>query len=563
MRISTLIIGLCFFIATINGQTVTKVHTQSGAVKELKPYSSGIILISEDDVADRVVYSLDGISGFTVSQDLVKGTGKELTAFSDDNLAMFIGDANDGLGLEIHKISNGVATSIIDHNGEGFEGEPGSFLGRFNDGFSNLFFYSFQVMTDVNGEMMENGNDLWYTDGENWNTGSISKPDPNFRLKNMAGMTELNGRIYFGGAIRPAFGFRVDHAIYSLPLSNLWDQPQEEFFFIDHVGLTEEVKSLISTDNDVYCLFDPTHMGYHSLFRKEEISAEAPEGLYRMIPFVTVNRNDVPRDNVSAHDGMISIGSKLYCVMSTNTTFESVEYEPGLWGVQVAYEEEKLYVFEGREATQLSNINGDDTDDMISELTLSDEKIFFFSGDGADKKLYYHDTVLGGTHLAGDAAFGAKLTAITNGVAYSTGEGAVMEVKVSNGAVINTVTMTGDYAGEVSHIMSNGNNVYVAHVNGTDTHISQFSSDIPAGIQKEVLELALKMGPNPVKDQLCITSNTAIVQVEVYDMLGKQVLEVEGDDLKVIQVSKLNKGLYLIKLNDIKGTVHSSKVYKE
>ncbi len=560
MKIFTLIIGLSLLISSIVAQTATKVHTQSGVVKELMPYSAGLIFISEDDSGDRLVYSMDGLTGYTTSSNLVKGSAKELTAFNDDDLAMIIGDANDGLGIEIHKVSNGVASSIIDHNGEGFEGEPGKILGRFNDGSSNMFFYSFQILTDINGEMVVSGNDLWYTDGENWNTGSISKPDANFSLENVAGMTENQGRIYFGGAIRPSMGFRVDQTIYSLPLNNLWDTPRKEFFYTDETGLTDNIEHLVSNDNDVYCLFDPIYSGYHSLYRNEEISGDAPEGIYRMVPFVTVNRVDVPRDNISAQDGMISIGSKLYAVMSINTTFvqDQTNYE-----YVVDHEEEKLYSFEGRTATQLTNINGDGVSDEISELTHSGDYIFFFSGLNADMKLHYYNVVSGGSSvLVGNTPYGSNMTAITNGVVFTTGEGASMEVKLSNGGSISSVAMPAEYVGDVSHIMVNNDAVYVTHLNGTDSHVSRFVADVPASIEKDREVSNVHIGPNPVSNYLNINSPSKIVQVDVFNMQGSQVLKEVGDDIDKIDMTGISKGLYLIQIKDIEGTVRSLKVYK-
>ena len=65
----------------------------------------------------------------------------------------------------------------------------------------------------------------------------------------------------------------------------------------------------------------------------------------------------------------------------------------------------------------------------------------------------------------------------------------------------------------------------------------------------------ISMYPNPVKNNFVYFSATQDLNVIVYDVLGKQVLiENLTVDKNFINVSNLNKGIYLINLNTSQGT---------
>ncbi len=58
--------------------------------------------------------------------------------------------------------------------------------------------------------------------------------------------------------------------------------------------------------------------------------------------------------------------------------------------------------------------------------------------------------------------------------------------------------------------------------------------------------------PNPVNDILYINSEIADYEVEIYDMLGKKLLSSQND---FIDVSDLNSGAYLVRINDKEGAL--------
>lgn len=72
---------------------------------------------------------------------------------------------------------------------------------------------------------------------------------------------------------------------------------------------------------------------------------------------------------------------------------------------------------------------------------------------------------------------------------------------------------------------------------------------------------------NPVKDELTIKGlNQSIKQISVYDLLGKQVISSNLSDDTIstkLDVSKLTKGLYIVKLQGENGASFTKKIVKE
>jgi len=67
-------------------------------------------------------------------------------------------------------------------------------------------------------------------------------------------------------------------------------------------------------------------------------------------------------------------------------------------------------------------------------------------------------------------------------------------------------------------------------------------------IDNFVLNDAVTMYPNPVKNFLFIRSSYPITRVQVYSLLGDLVKDELGNDVERINMSSLNSGIYMIKI---------------
>lgn len=73
------------------------------------------------------------------------------------------------------------------------------------------------------------------------------------------------------------------------------------------------------------------------------------------------------------------------------------------------------------------------------------------------------------------------------------------------------------------------------------------------GMNFVTVDAEIQIYPNPTTDKLTITSKSFLQKIELFDITGKSVLvkPVDGDlNIITINVSQLNKGLYLLKAAD-------------
>lgn len=83
-----------------------------------------------------------------------------------------------------------------------------------------------------------------------------------------------------------------------------------------------------------------------------------------------------------------------------------------------------------------------------------------------------------------------------------------------------------------------------------------------SSIDKQLFE-SFSFYPNPIQNVINLKSGSNIEYVQVYDMLGKNVIEVAPNALSVeLNTSKLQKGVYIMKVT-IKGTQETFRIVKK
>lgn len=90
-----------------------------------------------------------------------------------------------------------------------------------------------------------------------------------------------------------------------------------------------------------------------------------------------------------------------------------------------------------------------------------------------------------------------------------------------------------------------------------------FVIDISSVLSTNVIQkVDVNVFPNPVTDVLNITGATAVVSVDIYNVLGKKVMSFKEVNSGTINLSSLAKGLYIAKLNTESGS-KAVKIIKE
>lgn len=96
----------------------------------------------------------------------------------------------------------------------------------------------------------------------------------------------------------------------------------------------------------------------------------------------------------------------------------------------------------------------------------------------------------------------------------------------------------------------NNRNPFIDH----PEYVQSIWSDLLSN--KTVNDTHYKMYPNPVKGDIIYFSSKSDLNVEIYNVLGKQVLTATiNTKKKFINISNLNKGVYLVKLTSNEGVV--------
>jgi len=95
-----------------------------------------------------------------------------------------------------------------------------------------------------------------------------------------------------------------------------------------------------------------------------------------------------------------------------------------------------------------------------------------------------------------------------------------------------------------------GRNRITRIIGGEEIHLSTNSIDVRK----------VKIYPNPTSEKLFISTDLNLIKFEIYDLSGKRLIAKElKKDYNTIDISYLKKEIYILKLTDDKGKIHSHK----
>ncbi|NQY30952.1 MAG: T9SS type A sorting domain-containing protein [Flavobacteriaceae bacterium] len=93
----------------------------------------------------------------------------------------------------------------------------------------------------------------------------------------------------------------------------------------------------------------------------------------------------------------------------------------------------------------------------------------------------------------------------------------------------------------------------------TNTFDTEFTA--PLGVEDYKALKNYSIYPNPTTGLLIVNSKTTIAQIEVFNYLGQTIMNVLNTE--TIDISKLNSGLYFIKIKDVNGDSGIEKILKK
>ncbi|PCH93417.1 MAG: hypothetical protein COB85_07145, partial [Bacteroidetes bacterium] len=102
-------------------------------------------------------------------------------------------------------------------------------------------------------------------------------------------------------------------------------------------------------------------------------------------------------------------------------------------------------------------------------------------------------------------------------------------------------------------LTASGYQVVIIDANGCSISDSVMVK-LEVGINEMYAEIEVKFYPNPANDQITIEVNyNEIIFLEIFDVVGKQVLRTEISSKSVLDVSSYREGMYLYRLSTING----------
>ena len=133
---------------------------------------------------------------------------------------------------------------------------------------------------------------------------------------------------------------------------------------------------------------------------------------------------------------------------------------------------------------------------------------------------------------------------------------------LSNFATVFSETLTTDQWEERTVNLANyaGQNINIAfvHTNSSDVFVMKIDNlSVTAGVGINEVEDNISVYPNPANNVLNVNASSNINKVEVYNMLGQNVMTVSVNDINAsINTSSLTQGMYMLKLHTDNGVVN-------
>lgn len=458
------------------------------------------------------------------------------------------------VGLELW-ITDGTETGTqllkdINPTGDGFLNDNRAFvrINQFKEHNNELYFYA------DNGT---NGMELWKTNGTEAGTIMLKDINPGF---NASYRPALDGRPRFVAHDNELY-FYVSSSGSSNNLSNfqMWktDGTPSGTVKIDIIENTIKEGTILpltyfSFNNQFYFYGEDKTTRKDELFRTDFTTVTKIEGLGRQNAFYPLKEKIYYRDNNRGSEK----GNEIWAV-DKNDNFAIVkDIVDGSQGSNPG----DFYTFKDFLYFSVRNSNFRTELWRLSDNT-APEKIFSVEDEPNSNSIeQYYDYVPKEDHLFintkhnGNSEFRYRMYAIKNNEsnltpALSINSFDVFYENTPNGIkslstfLDNKFYFTGNISEEGEELLVAG---FDTVLRVDDFNLNTHNSDF-------------KIFPNPVNNILNIDSSSDIKSVKIYNILGKEILKTKS---KKINVSKLNSGIYILKLENNLGEVSTKKWIK-
>ena len=153
--------------------------------------------------------------------------------------------------------------------------------------------------------------------------------------------------------------------------------------------------------------------------------------------------------------------------------------------------------------------------------------------------------------LTKNSASGANLVLYVNGVYKDIVASTSLTYYPTNFMTIGSTGVTNQsFKGQIDDLL-----IYNTAL--TSTQVSALNNTLLSNENFNTNNLKFNLYPNPATDILNISMETELKSVEIYSLLGQKVL---STDKNQVDVSSLSKGMYMVRVEDVEGSISTQKL---
>ena len=188
-------------------------------------------------------------------------------------------------------------------------------------------------------------------------------------------------------------------------------------------------------------------------------------------------------------------------------------------------------------AGTLTFVNGADV--VAFDANMTDKDLYMITADTAARLFEAHSP---GTII--------PLVTVTVSGSPTTGEISILD---NDSTLANAPELMGALDGFIQvDVIDDGTYAFTNQFVGL-TGTTSFDFSTLGLIENELIGASISVYPNPASDVIIIKTDIELTKVELYDILGKRVLE--SGATNQLDISSFKSGVYLMKLHSIKGTL--------